>query len=65
MKSIETPPWHAGPTVGQFSNDRRLTQAEIDTITAWVDGGAKEGEPRDMPPAQCQRRWLRLCRKIT
>ncbi|MGH9854105.1 MAG: c-type cytochrome, partial [Blastocatellia bacterium] len=49
--SREMPPWHADPHVGQFSNDRRLTQAEIDTITAWVDGGAKEGEPRDLPPA--------------
>jgi hypothetical protein len=43
--SREMPPWHADPKVGQFSNDPRLTQAEIDTITAWVDGDAKEGEP--------------------
>jgi mono/diheme cytochrome c family protein len=49
--SREMPPWHADPRVGQFSNDPRLTRAEIDTITAWVDGGAKEGEPRDLPPA--------------
>ena len=49
--SREMPPWHADPHVGQFSNDPRLTQAEIDAITAWVDGGAKEGEPRDLPPA--------------
>src|SRR5215510_9795131 len=48
--SREMPPWHADPNVGQFSNDPRLTQAEIDTITAWVDGGAKEGEPRELPP---------------
>src|SRR5262245_19983919 len=47
----EMPPWHADPQVGQFSNDPRLTQAEISTITAWVDGGAKEGERRDLPPA--------------
>src|SRR5262245_11902106 len=47
----EMPPWHADPSVGQFSNDPRLTQAEIDTITAWVDGGAKEGEASDLPPA--------------
>src|SRR5262245_30012326 len=49
--SREMPPWHADPHVGQFSNDPSLTQSEIDTITAWVDGGAKEGEPRDLPPA--------------
>ena len=46
----EMPPWHADPHVGQFKNDRRLTQAEIDTITAWVDGGAAEGNPKDLPP---------------
>ena len=45
------PPWHADPHHGQFRNDRRLSQAEIDTITAWVDGGAQEGNPKDLPPA--------------
>jgi mono/diheme cytochrome c family protein len=49
--SREMPPWHADPRVGQFSNNPRLKQAEIDAITAWVDGGAKEGDPRDLPPA--------------
>jgi hypothetical protein len=49
--SREMPPWRADPLVGQFSNDRRLTQAEIGAIVAWVDGGAKEGEARDLPPA--------------
>jgi mono/diheme cytochrome c family protein len=47
----EMPPWHADRRVGQFSNDPSLTQAEIDAIAAWVDGGAKEGDPRDLPPA--------------
>ena len=45
------PPWHADPHVGAWANDRRLTQAEIDTIAAWVDGGAKEGDAKDLPPA--------------
>jgi len=49
--SREMPPWHADPRVGQFSNDPSLTRDQIDTITAWVDGGAKEGDPRDLPPA--------------
>jgi len=44
------PPWFADPHFGKFSNDRSLSQAEIDTIVAWVDGGAKEGDPKDAPP---------------
>src|ERR1700739_3828851 len=30
------PPWHADPTVGEFTNDARLSNAEIATIDAWV-----------------------------
>ena len=45
------PPWHADPHYGSFKNDRRLSKQDIDTIVAWVDGGVKEGIPRDMPPA--------------
>jgi mono/diheme cytochrome c family protein len=44
------PPWHADPHYGEFSNDRRLVKRDIDTIVAWVDGGAKEGDPKDLPP---------------
>jgi mono/diheme cytochrome c family protein len=47
----EMPPWHADPKHHEFSNDRRLPQSEIDTIAAWVDSGAKEGDPKDLPPA--------------
>lgn len=47
----EMPPWHADPHYGEFKNDRRLTAAEIATITAWVERGAQEGDPRDLPPA--------------
>src|SRR5262249_17291381 len=51
IASREMPPWHADPNHGEFLNDRRLTQTEIDTILAWVDGGVKEGNPGEMPPA--------------
>jgi mono/diheme cytochrome c family protein len=44
------PPWHADPHYGTFLNDRRLSQKDIDTIVAWVDQGAKEGNPKDLPP---------------
>src|SRR6185295_8209614 len=47
----QMPPWHADPHYGKFSNDRRLTQAQIDTVAQWVDQGAKEGNPKDLPAA--------------
>jgi hypothetical protein len=43
------PPWFADPQFGHFSNDARLSKQEIATIKAWVDGGAKEGDPKDKP----------------
>lgn len=43
------PPWHADPHIGQWENDKRLAQKDIDAIVAWVDGGAKEGDPKDIP----------------
>src|SRR5690349_8471210 len=45
----QMPPWFADPHYGNFANDRSLSQAEIDTIVAWADGGAKEGDPKDAP----------------
>jgi mono/diheme cytochrome c family protein len=46
----EMPPWHADPHTGQWANDRRLSQKDIEAIAAWVDQGAKEGDPKDLPP---------------
>ncbi len=43
------PPWFADPNVGHFANDRSLSQSEIDTLVAWIDGGVKEGDPKDAP----------------
>ena len=44
------PPWHADPAHGEFLNDRRLSQADKDTIVRWVSAGAPEGNPADLPP---------------
>ncbi len=44
------PPWHPDPAYGHFSNDMALTDAEINTIRTWVEQGAPEGDPADMPP---------------
>ncbi len=37
------PPWFADPQYGEFENDRRLPQKEIDTLVAWVNAGAPKG----------------------
>ena len=34
-----------------FEGRRRLTRDEIDTIVQWVDLGAPEGDPAELPPA--------------
>jgi mono/diheme cytochrome c family protein len=44
------PPWFADPSYGHFANDRSLTPEEIRTLVAWVNAGAQNGDPEDMPP---------------
>lgn len=51
VKLRKMPPWHADPHYGEFANDRRLSDAEIKLISAWVEGGAKEGDSKDLPAA--------------
>jgi mono/diheme cytochrome c family protein len=47
----QMPPWKADSHYGQFQNVKTLSKQDIDTLVAWVDGGAKEGNPSDMPAA--------------
>ncbi len=49
--SRKMPPWGADPTVGHWSNDPRLSAAEIETIKNWAAGQKLEGDPKEMPPA--------------
>ncbi len=44
------PPWEAVKGFGEFRGDRGLTGEEIETIAAWVEGGAPEGETKYLPP---------------
>src|SRR3972149_4342647 len=46
------PPWHIDKTVGihDFENDRSLSEQQIATLVRWVDEGAPNGDPSDMPP---------------
>jgi peroxiredoxin len=51
-QSRQMPPWKAEPGHGDFKDVRRLTDAELGTIVAWVDAGAPAGSPGDAPPAK-------------
>src|SRR5579872_5526288 len=43
------PPWFADPHFGKFSNDRSLNKEQMETVSAWVDQGAKPGSAKDAP----------------
>lgn len=47
----EMPPWHLDKTVGirKYKNDISLSDGEIALIAKWVDNGAPEGDPKDLP----------------
>ena len=52
------PPWHADPHVGKFKNDRRLTDAEIETLVRWIDNGRPMGNEADLPdPVKYSEDW--------
>ena len=52
VETYKMPPWFIDRTVGiqSFKGDRSLSDEEIATIVQWVDGGARRGNPADMPP---------------
>lgn len=43
------PPWGAVKGFGEFRGDQGLTQEDLETISAWVEGGAPEGDPALLP----------------
>ena len=46
--SRQMPPWFADPNYGHFANQRRLSNRDIETLSAWVDNGAPAGN--EAPP---------------
>ena len=49
VSAKKMPPWYASPDHGKFANDRRLSAAEIETLTKWAKNGAKQGNTKDAP----------------
>jgi mono/diheme cytochrome c family protein len=50
VRTREMPPWFADYPKGVFSNERGLTDREIETITSWVAAGAPAGDRSKAPP---------------
>ena len=50
----QMPPWHINKHVGiqKFKNDASLSDEQIAMIVKWVDCGAPQGDPKDMPAAK-------------
>ena len=48
----EMPPWFIDKNIGiqRFKDDISLSDEEIAKIAKWVDSGAPQGNPADMPP---------------
>ena len=51
VSARQMPPWHIDKTVGiqKFKDDYSLTDREINAIVRWVDAGAPQGNPQDLP----------------
>jgi Flp pilus assembly protein TadD/mono/diheme cytochrome c family protein len=43
------PPWPPERGKGRFEGERRLSDEQIGLLRRWVDAGAPEGDPRDLP----------------
>ena len=54
VSARQMPPWHIDRSVGvqKFKNDISLSDEQVDTIVKWVDQGALQGDPKDMPAAK-------------
>src|SRR5262245_15579933 len=52
------PPWKADPSNGPFIGQHPLSDDEIGLIRRWIESGAAEGDPRDLPtPASWIEGW--------
>ena len=57
--SHQMPPWKAEPASYSYRDERRLTDAQIQLIQAWVKQGMPEGKPEDRPaPPKFSSGWM-------
>ena len=50
VRARAMPPWSAESDHRRWANDMALSPDEIATIVRWVESGAPEGDPADLPP---------------
>lgn len=62
-QSRQMPPWHASPEYGHFSNERRLSDEDLNLLKQWADAGVPEGNPADLPAAKTYTEGWQLPRK--
>ena len=60
VEAKRMPPWFASEeTHGLFTNERILSQEEVDTILSWASTGARRGDPANAPaPVEWPTGWL-------
>ena len=44
------PPWKPEPGKGEFQNERRLSDPELQALQTWIADGAPQGDVADLPP---------------
>jgi Flp pilus assembly protein TadD/mono/diheme cytochrome c family protein len=53
------PPWLPAPGYGEFADDRRLPDKDLQLIKEWVEAGMPEGNPKDAPkPPVYTSKWV-------
>ena len=55
-KSGRMPPWFAHKQIGEWANDRSLSERDLKDLITWAHSGAPEGNPKDAP---LPRRWVK------
>lgn len=48
IRTKRMPPWHADPAHGKFSNDRSMSNKEIQTLVHWIEAGSPRGDGPDV-----------------
>ncbi len=52
VRQERMPPWFASKEHGHFKNDRRMSNEDKQLIYDWVEAGAPEGDPSELPEPQ-------------